>query len=1661
MATLLEGMSPKHIAPPNTGSTLTEINASTLSLTLPKWQLLRLQISAPNLPELWVGQSRGLYLKHKWGLTSDPATFVFGDIDSHNQEVLLRFPRAIPLDILHTLTLGRTGPSRRAATNYPLAGKTERINGQEYWHLNAGEAQSISLPDAGEIMITTQPELSSQATAEQTSYRLSSRWNQSDSSHYIFSGGNTTIRDPYSCPQVSPRQNRLMLTPPKSGSNTLHLSSDQDLLLRVSAITDAPYLFAINAPAQTSGPVKRPSDALHKLDLSQPGLHDWGHRERELYQQSLSLIGNTYRNGALAAIELLDNRLEANPSDHIQALRNTLWARVTHYRDLRPNKSTQSLRLRFSDINLPARAVSLASAEFHLAPEVSAYQLPGGRYRKHFRLALTPLDTFAANQPNERFARLQASTQYGETLNFLLDLSTNTDTPLPPGLALMDKGQFRSAASSTVFTLPGNSEQLTVKQLSGPPLALALQVRDGNAFRLSEREFMTVVNEDPDAAFKVFTSGIKTPSKIYPGADDTLHTRLLKAHLRPLWLRLETQRARFIEDLDPARLSLKNIGTQKSLRHIETLIQKSNWDQLVYASHPLGSSKNTHIRHTAIAARHLALSKLGEHRTARHFLKLALSDPDESLRHWVTETLVEAYSHNQQYGRITGLYTELLRKQEDVQYLRPLIQSLSVDGREQEALTLALLMPALDPERTAGLALGRQWQKAFESTLTHMPPIRQRHWLALGALQSGEFDSASDHWRDAAMPQEAARAKLGAGQLALLSAPSHSSHGDTWFKWLRSFDSAQPDYRRRPVPQNLISGLSSDVINHVSENRTRYYQVGPGSQVTLRIQGPLTLQVSTRGVFDDPGDIDYSGWLNIRNGAQTIYFPLLKLAADNASNELGQTVSTPSSTRLQLGAGLHQLRFDADKALLIRLQMEQSNIVSGVLPEPQTATLWGNTEPVAQASTLRYHWLDRYRQQPACHPQYSGQGYPLRQLFDPEQRFSVARASVLSTPLNGFSEAQKEERAQALLSTQELHKLSLNPETLTPEMAYPMALSALWYRDHDIIPSSLAALYIAVTRQYGGENRRIAAFYADISRQYRWQLLDNVRDSAGIRKFEQFGALPGSATSRELFLKNAPKDLNRLLDARTKLSFNYDTLVPTQLKLGLQQLVLPGTSTDSVSVELNIDGSVSKSIRLSGSGRKRGYTLNFKPGPHQITFRVIADDPKTRIALSLAEQKEQGFSPLESGVQRAYFVADANTKIRIDAHTPALYRIDKRVNDRITSHYRPMIAGSKPIVLDAKLKDAAYFRIYEFIETPLSSSSTSKSIGLISAQPLPDSPELALNWFGDIDGYILADYATTDYRHDLNRGTWGFGIQTGESRQSDEEGSGGITPLYTQTVLSYRRHFEQLNAYSRTELLSRDYTDQLDTMTGIRQWFDWYSENSDWHVGTYGHYYRQDARERKGKASNDAVLVRLEADYSFDITRSLRNKVKLQAFQSWLSLQENDLAPGAAVDPSIFSPYKDDHPKGWNFSDRLTFNYWRDNRIYIEAALRSNSLQDPADLDAYGVKIGLDQIYDQLTFGSNFHYRWYKNDSDRRQDSETRRLKFYLDWNRWRDSHGLQLGSDVSLDFDTGLHTWNAHLNWYFNSGNLQNFRPGELKFRSLQNRRFESETDISPVWYK
>lgn len=1650
------------VAPASAGEkpdTLLAIDTNTVGFTLPTWQILSLKTQHAKLPELWVSGSKGLYRRHSWRVSGEAETFIFGDIDSRDRKLLLRFPAGIPVDLHARLFLGRTSPLLHEDKDYPLPGQAEWIDGKKYWHLPAGEQQSVTVREAGETVITS---LSASAIGQYNdiSYRLSSGWNEQNHSTRIFQGGNTVVPDIFDCPQPAPKLNRLRLTTPEPGA-TLHFSADQDLLIRISTLTRGRYLFDINQPVHRDLAPKRPSRARHSLDLLRPGLHDWSEREQALYQQSLELISNTYRDGALAAIELLDNQLEISPSDPIQALRNTLWSRVTSYRDLRPENLSSSLRLRFASINLPARDIPEASANFYPLRDVGSYPLTTGRHRKHFRLALAPLEATSAIKTDERFARLQAHTERGEQLEFMFDLANETISPLPPGRAVMEDGVFRAAASSTEFTLPGNSGMLSIRQLSGPPLAIALQVRHGLPFRLSEPELMSLLTDHPEAPYQLLLSAIKSPAAIYRGSSDHLRTRLLKSHLRPMLLKLEQQRAKLIDGLDSYQPRLKKIGDTKSLQVLNTLSRQQNWDRLVYASHPLSSSQDTHIRRSAMAARHLALSKLGEHRTAEHFLKLGLFDPDKDIRSWAEKTLAQRYQSNHQTGRLSGLYTQLIRNG-DTRYFDSLVHNLSAVGREHDALTLALVLPDFDPEHTAHLALAQHWHRAFEHTLTRLPPIRQKHWLARRALQFGDFDLASEHWRDAAKPRLAARAKLGAGQLVLLFSSGNPEDRSQWLRWLSSFDRARTNTRRRTVPDGLIAGRTADVIDNATANRTGYYQLEPGLPLTLTIQGPVELDLTARGVFDDPGDLDYSAWLDIRHNAETIYFPLRKLSADNASNELGQTVSLPTSTTIHLDSGRHRLRFHSSKAQLIRLQMEQPALLSGPLPETQTATLWGGVEPV-KANIPRHHWLDRYRQRPACHPQYQGQGYSLKHLFEPEQRFAIAHTAVQEAPLQGFAAAQTGERAQALLSSQTLGELASNPKKLTPQQAYSMALSALWYRDNDILDPALAAGYIAIARRFGGDNHRVAAIYGDIAAQYRWQLIDNIRTSAGIRKFDQSGPVPGSSISRELFLKNAPSHLTRLVDPDEKLVFNYDTLDGAQLRLGMEQLVLPGELRDEVEVLLSVNGNTSKSIRLPGNGRKRAFTLDLNPGSHQITFAVRGNDPKARIALSVAEREGEDFKALDNSEQRAYFVADPSTPVQIDTLAPAFYRIDRRDNERLSSTYQAVLARGNPIILGTGSEPAAYFRVYQFTEKPDPGAPVYAGPGTTSEQiqTLPYSPHLALNWLGDVDGYILSSYDEPALGSGSNRGTWALSTRVGESRQSDEDRGGGITPLYTQMALSYRRHFDTIDLYSRTEFLHRDYADELDSMSGIRQWLDWYPENSNWHLGGYGHYYRQDVRERRGKSSNDALFLRAEADHSVSIGKALTHRVRLQAFQHWISLKENDLAPGAAADPNIYSSYKDDHPSGWNITDRLTLDYWRDNRVYIEGELRSNSLWDPADLDAYGLRIGVDQLYGEFTFGGNFHYRWYKNDGDRTADSAARRLNFYVDWNRWRNSHGLQLGSDVSFDFDTGINAWNLHLNWYFNSGKLEHFRRGELKFRSLQSRLLESETNISPVWYK
>ncbi len=1639
------------IAEPSALAFAYRLDAHRVLVTLPGNQILRLDAEGVDIPRLWLAERPGTYRETPWHRTNLPHTVIMGEVAPARRTLILQFPQLLPPNIGTRLTAGRLDAESGADRVFSLATQSLRADGKKYWRLSAGQALELSVTANTPLEIESRVELAGRS--DTADYQLTTQWHQQPPVTAVFNGRNLITTETTSCARISARPQYLQLDP-QAEPGRLTLRADRDLLIRVTSAGSGRYLLDINRRTLIPGMNIVGHRTTQTLNLALPNATVWPVQERQLYTRVRALLNNQHREGGLSALALIDNYLVHTASAHMQALRNTVWERATLYRDLQPEHPPSApVLLRYAPINLPGENLAKSSGYFYPLHNPLSFALRALPERSFARVAFSALAMASAVE----FAEVRVTFDNGAATTLLLDLSLKQDTPLREGIASVFDGALEIAAHSVEIPVPTGVKSMRIEQLNGAPLIAAAEHRNSRAFALSELEFATLLGTDRQLLREVFMVGLRnggTQRKNLPldtadaPAAVTEQQELITHHWRPLWRYLDEQRLRFSRELGTSTQKSGPPPTANGMQAFAALTARKDWDGLLSAAHPLAERGTAEQRRAAVPARDMALKHLGEHRTAEHFLKLALQDTDTGVREFAVRTLAQQYRNNQEEAALVGLYTYLTLQPQGDMYLERLADALLATGRVLDHLQL-LSISTEQPEKLLDAALTAGWWRIFERNLTALPPLQAEHWMAMRALHHGDFDGAAAHWRSAVQPEQATYALRGK---ELLDNVYRAQPGATqaWFDWAGQL----PGTRGwQELPASLVFAVPTYIDNPRHGIRQKVYRAAAGQSIPVTVHGPATLKLTTRSVMPVGKPDQLKDWLKIEGGDSAVLAPLQNTLLSDRHLEDGSALSTAESALVHLAAGTHHLRIEPQQyGAVVALKVHSPFMSDGPLPDPQVTALLGASAPV-KPSSLRYQWLQRYLAQQECPTPQTPRSLKLSTLFDPEQRLSVypAPTSGEGTPFGG---AQLAEQAQPVTPVSALTELAARTETLTDDQLYSFTLSTLWHQQQRTLSDELSAALLTSAYHRGAHIPKLARLYRSTVDRYDWQNLTSVRSSAGVRKFsEESDHYQSPELRRDLFLKGSATGISHLLGHTKKVALGYNNIQPATLELQFRQLLLPGKVLPGANIMLDVDGT-RRTLDVAGDGSRRSVRLNMLPGQHRIHFSLVTSHPQIQVALSLTETYASGSEQVIRNPQLPYFVASPGAPVTITVQGPTIVRVDRKIGSRTVSTYQPVLAGIKTLTFAAPdNQTSGFYRLYQLRHAP--GKNVENRYVYTQPQlsdPLLDSTSQQLHWPDEIDGYVLDDAqdGTSEVAMDSGNATWSTTLEAGQLRQSEEDSAQGLTPFYTEQNVSRRRFYEELALYVRTDLLRRDYDGEIDTLLGARQWIDWEPRDSDLSLGLYGHYYTQTVAEQGGDNRNHTLYLSTNGTYRTTITPTLYNRVQIKAFQYWLSLDRSDVIALNSVDPELFSSYKDDHPNGWDFSDRLTFSYWRDNRIYVEGELRSNGLGNPTDLDFSGVALGVDQLVGDFTLGGTIHRRRYSNDNDRGQDSHTTRLGLYVDWQRWRNKYGLDVRLNSNIDVGNGDTAWMLSGTWYFHNNRfLRDFRPQETSFRNHREERF------------
>ena len=1413
-----------------------------------------------------------------------------------------------------------------------------------------------------------------------------------------------------------------------------------------------------------------------------------------LYREGLRTVGDNRRpaGGLVGAMTLLESARDRTDLPALQGAARELLYRHTYYDNLPPRTAgVRKIRVAPRRLRLPqdgtghfllatgergalAEAVPTAWFAELTAGKPLDYPLPPRPVAGLLRLLV--LDAPAGARLRLRFDdRPPVELRIGETpgdLPHVLDgaaalasqaRDTARDAPWQVSVR-----QIRPARAIEL-PLPRDVQKIRLERTDRDPrpLSVALQRRAAQVWRLSDASYLGLLGvlRAEGVLRPLWQSCLRhTDTALDPEAPlpeallpDTALSETARAaaravvnHWVPLlrWLRArgETYRAAIARDAAPRRRTVGWNEAAAAAARARALEGDGQWVAALEQWRLLADSREAHHRRAALDGSLRALSHLGEYRLAERLLRQAFLEdtPDEllDLRLQKAEAL---YRRTGDHTAWQGLLANALARTPTAELTARLVKALLEAGRGREALAVAWLLPErLRPtERLLAEAVRLRAWPQFDALLAGLDDDRRRAlWLGHRAWRRDAPDEARRHWRQAG---EEGAALLSAADTAERLAAALRRSGDIprdlaarrLAEWLQTLPGPRA-WRPADGLAESSAGMAW-LYSPALDLGFEALRATPERPLRLKIAGPARLRLDIRPLHPAGAEQPVTGWLRVDDGEQQWISPFgpnrpsTALQWPGASGQPGGLVRR----ELNLGEGIHELNIaGVEHELLVRLYLEAPVLDLGLSPAAALPPAPDWAELARGVACTGGDVLLCEPANTAAAPAPSAAGDPTW-LATPLPATPPANAErpPAETPLvagtGGAAEADAYGRLVRLLWRSE--RQGADPATF---LAHAEALAA----------EALAGPHAA----------RIRPLMLRLGRGARWQPLDYVAESAGIRYLERpAGEAEAPALRVRAALLPARCRGLRLLGGREELVYALFNLRPATLGIRLEPCAPPWERAQPLQATVMMNDRPAARILLQGEGQR----LRLRTGRGRQDIRLRLDTPVVNHYLGV--HIEDPAAPDTDRVERAYQIATPDEPLRLEIEGPAWLRVDE-LRDGITrSRYLAVAPGWQTLELAPEAgREEALLRL--FIRTTGPAPTPARPAPPLPAPtPAPAAAELAAlhhPWTPPADDLRLGGQED---------GTPSLGLRLVSRTRVDDEEEGRLERFreeFAELRGEYRFFDEAAKRYWRSELLARRRADGGPVL-GFGQYL---------HAWPLRHWPRlQTSAQVRGfmQRPGNARPGR-DGGTEWSLAASLRtllhvalgprtyHEPSLTLFGRALSLDRNDRYPAAGLDRDVFSRYKAQHRRGLRLADYLVHKPWRDTEWYGLAAVTSNEDFLPLAPDNLEGRLGWRQLLGDIDLDAGYRLRHYLPDNDRDGSSTRHDLRLQLKWMRWNlRQQRAELRLFVTHDLGNGDSS--VYLGLFLHGGNgrgLRDFRSNEVRFPDLRGLRMPRDANRIPA---
>lgn len=1234
--------------------------------------------------------------------------------------------------------------------------------------------------------------------------------------------------------------------------------------------------------------------------------------------------------------------------------------------------------------------------------------------------------------------------------------------------------------------LPGTVRRVRLWRAAGDtqPMWVALSYRATKPFRLSERAWLEAARtqrNDSDTDTGALPRLLAAMAPVGDIANST--DGELDSHWQPLARLLRAQAAQLAASVAPPSDSAAVIrrpaaaASAQFVRDAESLAARGQWQGALEAWSRAATSMDATTRERAFEGRITALRQLGESFIAERLVRQRmLHDPDAAARRRARDTLIAMYREaNDLDGVQATLAAALLREGAPATgILAALTTTLADNGEPELALSAGLLLPRRERplETLLRASFAQEWWAVFDELVADLPdPQRKHFWQAQRALGEGRIAQAQAHFDEAGDEGAAFTAHLERARTihAALRRADQTETGDRnsssqaqqalaeWAQW----QATHPGPRRWHDASHLVSDFAGGQGVY-SIDRDAWFtalRADPQRPLRLRVPGPVKLRIEARPLHTTGSKERIEGWLRVRASEREWLAPI---TANSATPGLqlvgrpGQSAGRAVTQEITLGPGWHDISADAgEQTLLLRVEIEEAELPLPLLPRltPDTAAARGTGLGVAVQPRRRW---------PAACVQCSvlldvRPGEAPRTVRLARNLIDANAATLADTPLPALPPAvpaaDKNEAANqneaALRAAGDWRALLAWPAERSDAALRERLTSLAWIAERQ--PDQQRAV-LALAAEIANAHPAapgLASLLARIERDAAWTPIESVNHSAGLRSREVVGWDPESPSLRvRRALLGPTADDERVLAGANQLvaSFNGTRAAHVELTLAAQDVgALP---PQAMAVLMQVDDAAAQRIVLETGHAPVQRRVVLPAGAHTLRVRIETPLADQFLRVRLREPGRQGFA---AGIERFYQVATRAEPVRLAIDGPAWLRIDEWKDGRSESRYQRIEGRWQPVVLTpSDGRTESLYRLHLRSIDPGRPRSEPRTLDA-APQPVPPVP-LTIADRPQATRVQLDDQLPLGGQED---GTWSAGLAWRERLYGFEDSTRGRAgesaqerERFTELAATHRYFAPAWQTHYRGDLLVRERERGGPTL-GLRGSASTSPAWTSWNFQVEGSIFAQSPGNDGSFES--AWNLRATATHAFALTPQVTLQPRVSVFWRGQSLGSNGFYALGRIDQDIYSPYRDNHPRGLELGETLTWQPWLDSAFYAGVKIVTNPDMNAVNAaDHVAGRVGWRQMLGPLRLDANWDGQHYFEDSHRRDDSSGGALKLELGWEHWlARQQRLELGVTLQRDLARDSNLFGLSLTWHFGNGRAyRDFRPGEIDLRELRERR-------------